>query len=127
MRSRKRRRRPNTSTSSSTGVMKRSATGRTRRNLRSISSSIGLHYQQGKQALAAGKHIHFNKTMTTTVAEATDLIDTARAKGLKIVASPGEMLRPHNQYIKKLVADGALGTLCWAVAGAAFGTYHERE
>ena len=29
-------------------------------------------------ALEAGKHVHFNKTMTTTVAEATDLIDTAR-------------------------------------------------
>jgi predicted dehydrogenase len=93
----------------------------------SIASPIGLHYQQGRQALAAGKHIHFNKTMTTTVAEASELIDTARAKGLKIVASPGEMLRPHNQYIKKLIAEGALGTLCWAVAGAAFGTYHEKE
>jgi predicted dehydrogenase len=93
----------------------------------SIASPIGLHYQQGRQALAAGKHIHFNKTMTTTVAEASELIDTAKSKGLKIVASPGEMLRPHNQYIKKLVAEGALGTLCWAVAGAAFGTYHEKE
>jgi predicted dehydrogenase len=93
----------------------------------SIASPIGLHYEQGRQALAAGKHIHFNKTMTTTVAEATDLIDTARGKGLKIVASPGEMLRPHNQQIKKLIAEGVLGTLCWAAAGAAFGTYHEQE
>src|SRR5918911_1839966 len=48
----------------------------------SIASPIGLHYQQGRQALLAGKHIHFNKTMTTTVAEATDLIDTARQKKL---------------------------------------------
>lgn len=92
-----------------------------------IASPIGLHYEQGKQALEAGKHIHFNKTMTTTVAEATDLIQTARAKGLKIVASPGEMLRPHNQQIKKLIAEGALGTVCWAACGAAFGTYHEKE
>lgn len=92
-----------------------------------IASPIGLHYQQGRQALEAGKHIHFNKTMTTTVAEATDLIRLARARGLKIVASPGEMLRPHNQQIKELIAEGALGTLCWAACGAAFGTYHERE
>ncbi|HEX5414855.1 MAG TPA: Gfo/Idh/MocA family oxidoreductase, partial [Chloroflexota bacterium] len=35
--------------------------------------------------------------------------------------------RPHNQYIKQLVAEGALGVLCWAAAGAAFGTYHEQE
>ena len=43
-----------------------------------IASPIGLHYEQGKKALLAGKHIHFNKTMTTTVAEATDLIETAK-------------------------------------------------
>lgn len=93
----------------------------------SIASPIGLHYQQGKQALEAGKHIHFNKTMTTTVAEATDLIQTANQKGLKIVASPGEVLRPHVQQIKRLAHDGTLGTLTWAACGAAFGTYHERE
>ena len=93
----------------------------------SIASPIGLHYQQGKMALEAGKHVHFNKTMTTTVAEATDLIETARRKGLKIVASPGEVLRPHVQQIKKLIAEGALGTLAWAICGAAFGVYHEQE
>jgi predicted dehydrogenase len=92
-----------------------------------IASPIGLHYEQGRQALAAGKHVHFNKTMTTTVDEATDLIDTAAAKGLKLVASPGEMLRPHNQRIKELIESGALGRLAWAACGAAFGTYHERE
>jgi predicted dehydrogenase len=92
-----------------------------------ICTPIGLHYDQGKQALAAGKHIHFNKTMTTTSAEATELIELARSKGLKIVASPGEMLRPHNQRIKQLVDEGALGTLVWAACGAAFGTYHEEE
>jgi predicted dehydrogenase len=92
-----------------------------------IASPIGLHYAQGKQALAAGKHVHFNKTMTTTVAEATDLIDLARAKGLKIVASPGQVLRPHIRRIKELIAEGALGTVCWTACGAAFGTYHEQE
>lgn len=92
-----------------------------------IASPIGLHYQQGRQALEAGKHIHFNKTMTTTLAEATDLIELAKAKGLKLVASPGEMLRPHNRRIREIIQAGELGTLAWAVCGAAFGTYHENE
>jgi predicted dehydrogenase len=92
-----------------------------------IASPIGLHFEQGCAALAAGKHVHFNKTMTTTVAEATALIDLARAKGLKIVASPGEMIRPQNQRIRQLIAGGAIGTLCWAICGAAFGTYHQDE
>ncbi|MBC8077036.1 MAG: Gfo/Idh/MocA family oxidoreductase [Chloroflexales bacterium] len=92
-----------------------------------IASPIGLHYEQGKLALDAGKHIHFNKTMTTTLDEASDLIARASAKGLRIVASPGEMLRPHNQRIKELIAQGELGTICWAACGAAFGRYHENE
>lgn len=92
-----------------------------------IATPIGLHYEQGKMALDAGVHIHFNKTMTTTAAEATDLIERAAARGLKMVASPGEMLRPHNQRVKQLIAEGAIGTLCWAACGAAFGRYHEEE
>lgn len=93
----------------------------------SICSPIGLHYAQGKLALEAGKHIHFNKTMTTTVAEASELIALAERNNLKIVASPGEVLRPHVQAIRKLIREGAIGELCWAVCGAAFGHYHENE
>jgi predicted dehydrogenase len=93
----------------------------------SICSPIGLHYAQGKLALEAGKHIHFNKTMTTTVAEASELIALAQRNNLKIVASPGEVLRPHVQAIRKLIREGAIGELCWAICGAAFGHYHENE
>lgn len=93
----------------------------------SIASPIGLHYEQGCLALQAGKHIHFNKTMTTTVAEADQLIELARTKNLRIVASPGEVLRPQHQQVKKLLAEGAIGTVCWAVCGSAFGRYHEEE
>ena len=93
----------------------------------SIASPIGLHYEQGKKALEAGKHIHFNKTMTTTAAEATELIELAKSKNLRIVASPGEVLRPQVQAVKKLIAEGAIGTPIWAICGAAFGTYHLDE
>jgi predicted dehydrogenase len=92
-----------------------------------IASPIGLHYEQGRLALTAGKHVHFNKTMTTTTAQATEVIELARKNNLRIVASPGQMLFPHNQYIKQLIAEGALGKLCWAACGAALGTYHEDE
>ncbi|MBA2247193.1 MAG: Gfo/Idh/MocA family oxidoreductase [Chloroflexia bacterium] len=93
----------------------------------SIASPIGLHFAQGKLALEAGKHVHFNKTMTTTAAEATELIDLAASKNLRIVASPGEVLRPQVQAVKRAIADGRIGTPTWAIAGAAFGTYHLDE
>lgn len=92
-----------------------------------IASPIGFHYQQGKMAIAKDIPVHFNKTMTTSVKEADELIELAKQKGVKLVASPGEMLRPLYQKIRHLILEGALGTLTWAVAGAAFGRYHEEE
>jgi predicted dehydrogenase len=93
----------------------------------SLCSPIGVHFAQGLAAVAAGVHVHFNKSMTTTVDEADTLIAAAAARGVKLVSSPGEMLRPRHQKIKELLAEGALGRLTWAVTGAAFGTYHEDE
>src|SRR5882672_6000015 len=34
-----------------------------------IASPIGLHFEHARAALRAGRHVHLNKTMTTTVAE----------------------------------------------------------
>ena len=93
----------------------------------SIASPIGFHYAQGMQCVEAGVHVHFNKSMTTTVDEADRLIAAAAAKGVKLVSSPGEMLRPRHQAIKAMIEDGVLGRLTWAVTGSAFGTYHEAE
>jgi predicted dehydrogenase len=92
-----------------------------------VCSPIGIHYEQGLKAIEAGKHIHFNKTMTTTTDEASDLIEKAAAKGVHLVASPGQMLRTVNQTIRKMILNGDLGKLSWAVTGAAFGAYHEKE
>lgn len=92
-----------------------------------IGTPIALHYDQGLKAIAAGKHIHFNKTMTTTAEEADDLIARAEAKGVKLVSSPGQLIRPHLRRIKQLVDNGDLGRIAWAATGAGFGTYHEKE
>ena len=92
-----------------------------------IASPIGLHYEQGKMALESGKHIHFNKTMTTTVREANELIALAEQKSLRIVASPGEVLRPQLQETRRLIESGAIGTPCWAICGASSGRYHEDD
>ncbi|GAB3928073.1 hypothetical protein GCM10011575_11440 [Microlunatus endophyticus] len=93
----------------------------------SIATPIGLHYEQAVTAVEAGLHVHLNKTMTTTVAEANDLIARARDRGVKLVASPGELINPRLQRIKELVGSGALGRPTWAVTGATFGRYHEEE
>jgi len=92
-----------------------------------LCSPIGLHYEQGMMAIEAGKHVHFNKTMTTTVDEADRIISRAKANDVRIVASPGMMLQPHNRRIRKLILQGALGKLVWAATGVATGDYHLKE
>jgi predicted dehydrogenase len=92
-----------------------------------IASPIGLHFEGARAALQAGKHVHLNKTMTTTVADADELIELAARTGLRIVASPGEVLRPHVRRTRELIEEGAIGRMIWAICGAASGTYHEDE
>ncbi|HEX8236406.1 MAG TPA: Gfo/Idh/MocA family oxidoreductase [Abditibacteriaceae bacterium] len=92
-----------------------------------MATPIGLHYEQGLAAVRSGKHIHFNKTMTTRAEEAQQLIEEASTRGVKIVASPGQMTRQTNRAIRKAIMDGALGQLVWSAVGAAFGEYHEKE
>jgi predicted dehydrogenase len=92
-----------------------------------VASPIGLHYAHCRAALEAGKHVHANKTMATTVAEADDLIALARAHELCLVASPGEVLRPQVTRTRELIQSGAIGELAWAICGGAFGEYHEDE
>jgi predicted dehydrogenase len=92
-----------------------------------IASPINFHFEQVRHALLASKHVHCNKTMATSVSEAKELTQLARERNLRLVPSPGEMLRPHNQYIKEVIRRGDIGPICWAVCGAAFGTYHQDE
>jgi predicted dehydrogenase len=92
-----------------------------------LCSPIGIHYAQGMQAIETGRHVHFNKTMAITVAECDDLIARAAARGVRLVASPGMMLHPHNQRIREAIRSGSLGRLIWAITGVGVGDYHLEE
>jgi len=96
-------------------------------DLVTIVSPIGLHAEHALKAVEAGKHVHVNKTMTTTVDEADRLIECAQREDVRIVASPGEVLRPQLTRTRELIESGAIGHLSWAICGTPFGRYHEEE
>ncbi|MBN2494885.1 MAG: Gfo/Idh/MocA family oxidoreductase, partial [Deltaproteobacteria bacterium] len=91
-----------------------------------IATPIGVHFEQAMAAVQAGKHVHLNKAMTTTLDEADCLIEAAAAAGVKIVASPGQMLRPMHRRIREVVDAGGIGRPYLAVNGMSFAG-HEYE
>jgi len=91
-----------------------------------IASPIGVHYEQAMKAIAAGKHVHLNKTMTTTKAEADDVIESAQKAGVKVVASPGRAYRSSTRRIREIIAAGEIGKVYWAEIGAS-SSGHEFE
>jgi predicted dehydrogenase len=90
-----------------------------------IATPIPFHYADAIRALNAGKHVYVQKTMTTTLAEAQEVNALARARGLTLVASPGQMLWPGNQRARDLVRAGSIGKVYWAF-GTTAGS-HEYE
>ncbi len=92
-----------------------------------IASPIGLHFDHALLAIEAGRHLHCNKTLATTVEEADQIIARAADMQVRVVASPGEVLRPQVTRTRQLIADGSIGRLVWGVCGVSLGTYHEEE
>lgn len=83
-----------------------------------LASPIGVHFQQGMDAIRAGKHVHFNKTMTISTEEATAMIEEAAKYNVKLVSSPGQMTAPSLRKIRKAILTGEIGIPTWTIGGS---------
>jgi predicted dehydrogenase len=99
-----------------------------------VATPIPSHFPIALDAINAAKHTYVQKTMTVTVDEATRLIEAARARGVKLVASPGTHLSPTNPFGKRIVdaiirylTAGAVGRLAWGRVSMHMRHEHEME
>ncbi|MCE7989613.1 MAG: gfo/Idh/MocA family oxidoreductase [Caldilinea sp. CFX5] len=76
-----------------------------------ILTPIPYHYANAMAAIEAGKHVYVQKAMTTTLAEADDLLAARDRKGIKLAAAPGFELFPATAHMRQLVTDGVLGRI----------------
>ena len=72
---------------------------------------VPAHYQITKDALNAGKHVFTEWPLGATVAEATELADLARAKGVRAVVGLQSRAAPAILHMKELVEDGYVGEI----------------
>ncbi|HEX3983573.1 MAG TPA: Gfo/Idh/MocA family oxidoreductase [Acidisoma sp.] len=76
-----------------------------------------VHVEVGLHVLASGKHVHSEKPLGITTAEARRLLEAAAARGLRIGCAPDTFLGGAHQTCRKLVDAGAIGV---PIGGTAF-------
>jgi predicted dehydrogenase len=75
-----------------------------------------MHYNDTLLALEAGKPVLVEKAFTMNAAEAHDLVDTARSKGLFLMEAMWTRFLPHMAEIRRLIAEGSLGNIVTVMA-----------
>ncbi len=71
------------------------------------------HYAASKAILESGRHLVTEKPITSTLAEADELLDLAARAGLHIVAAPADMLAGEWIQARDLVQRGAIGKVAF--------------
>jgi predicted dehydrogenase len=75
------------------------------------------HVEVGLAAVDKGKHVHSEKPLGVSLAEAKELVAAAKAKKVRLGAAPDTFLGGAHQTCRKLIDEGAIGT---PLAGSAF-------
>lgn len=76
-----------------------------------VNTPVGTHYEYAKKVLLAGKHAVVEKAFTTTVAEAQELTQIAKDKGLKLAVFQNRRWDSDFKTIQKVINDRVLGEL----------------
>ena len=70
-----------------------------------------LHYPIAKAAMEAGKHVVCEKPLTLSVAEASELVDVAKARKLANCVNHNLRYSPVVQQIRRMIENGDLGEI----------------
>lgn len=76
-----------------------------------VNTPVETHYEYAKKVLLAGKHAIVEKAFTTTVAQAQELADLAKEKGLKLSVFQNRRWDSDFKTVKKVVSEKVLGDI----------------
>lgn len=76
-----------------------------------VASPHSHHLDLALQAVAAGKHVLVEKPLTRNAAEARTLVAAADAAGVLLMEAMWTRYLPHIDVLRRLIEDGALGTV----------------
>jgi len=76
-----------------------------------IATPVRTHYQLAREALLQGKHVLVEKPLTTSVAEAQELIELAERQGRVLMVGHTFLYSPAVNELRKLIQAGDLGKI----------------
>ncbi len=76
-----------------------------------IATPVSTHHEIAKRALTAGKHVFIEKPMTSSVAEAEELISLAEQRNLKLFVDHTFIYTGAVRKMKEIITSGRLGEL----------------
>ena len=76
-----------------------------------VSSPHHLHHEHAAAAIEAGAHVLCEKPMTLDPAQAWDLVDRARARGVHLLLVNGYQYLPHLQDLRAKLRRGVIGPI----------------
>ncbi len=76
-----------------------------------IATPVDTHYPLSKAALLAGKHVLVEKPLTSSLAEAEELLELASSNNLLLMVDHTFLYTGAVQYMKKMVDNDAIGRL----------------
>lgn len=91
-----------------------------------VATPIPTHFQTALSAIQAGKHVYVQKTMTSTLGEANELLAARDRAGVKLAAAPGFEICATTARLREAVLGGALGPVYMAYSYT-MGFAHEQE
>jgi predicted dehydrogenase len=92
-----------------------------------IGTNIATHAPIALAALQAGKHVLVQKPIATSLEEANTLLAEAKRRRLVLEVEPPHVRNPLCRMARELIADGAIGQVCWVRAVSAHGGPHYRR
>src|SRR5690606_21076825 len=78
-----------------------------------VATSVFSHYALAKKALENGKHVLIEKPMTSSVAQANELIELADKKGLTLMVDHTFLYTGAVQKMKEIIDAGSIGNPCY--------------
>ncbi|MBI2194032.1 MAG: Gfo/Idh/MocA family oxidoreductase [Armatimonadetes bacterium] len=76
-----------------------------------ICSPHSLHYEHGRAALEAGLHVLMEKPLTLDAAQARELVELARRRGLALLVAQNPPFWNHCRYLREVIHRGEIGEI----------------